>query len=160
MIICGIDQSTKKTGWSVFKNGKLIAYGNIPISDKYKADVRMKLMTEKISDVLVGYVPDKVYFEQTFMKGGVNGFRTLCNLQGFIMYELQERAIPYQIVEESKWAKNIDCCKGKREERKQLTLRTVETMFGIDLKGEDDVADAIGIGWYGVCQERKKYGNS
>lgn len=154
MVVLGLDQATKVTGWSIFENRKLIAYNKIIIPDKYKAEKRMGLMTEEIRKIILRYEPDKVYFEQTFSKGSPRGFRTLCQLQGFIMWELHMHRIPYAIIEESVWAKNISCCHGEREERKNSVLGKIEEMFNIKLGDSNDISDAIAIGYYGACQEK------
>lgn len=154
MVVLGLDQATKVTGWSIFENRKLIAYNKIAISDKYKAEKRMEMMTEEIRKIILQYNPDKVYFEQTFSKGSPRGFRTLCQLQGFLMWELRLHKIPYAIVEESAWAKNISCCYGEREERKNNVLAKIEKMFNIKLDSNNDISDAIAIGYYGACKEK------
>lgn len=154
MVILGLDQSTTLTGWSIFENRKLIAYDKIIIPDKYKAEKRMELMTEEIRKIILRYEPDKVYFEQTFLKGSPRGFRTLCQMQGFIMWELHMHRIPYEIKEESVWTKNILCCHGEREERKNSVLGKIEEMFNIKLGDSNDISDAIAIGYYGACKEK------
>ena len=154
MVILGLDQATKVTGWSVFENRELIAYNKIIVPDKYEAEKRMELMTEEIRKIILRYEPDKVYFEQTFLKGSPRGFRTSCQLQGFIMWELHMHKIPYVIKEESTWAKNISCCHGKREERKDSVLSKIEEMFNIKLGDNNDISDAIAIGYYGACEEK------
>lgn len=153
MVILGLDQSTKNTGWSIFENRKLIAYDKIAISDKYNISKRMEMMILKIREIILKYNPDKVYFEQTFSKGNPKSFRALCQLQGLLIWELYLHKIPYTIVEESTWAKNISCCYGKRDERKSITISKMNQMFNINLN-DNDIADAIAIGWYGACKEK------
>lgn len=37
MVVCGIDASTKSTGWSIFDGKKLVAYGVIKPEGHYRS---------------------------------------------------------------------------------------------------------------------------
>ena len=60
MVICGLDASTSCTGWSIFDNGELIAYGAIkPKGDDWHD--RVMGLTMELSKIFRQYQPTIIY---------------------------------------------------------------------------------------------------
>jgi Holliday junction resolvasome RuvABC endonuclease subunit len=83
MVVCGIDASTKSTGWSIFDGKELTAYGVIKPEGQ---DWRERIVNQapKLIEILNKYHPDKIYMEDVPLKaqnpkvlvqlGAVQGF--------------------------------------------------------------------------------------
>ena len=62
MIIAGLDASTSSTGWSIFDNERLIAYGTIkPKGDDWHD--RVMGLTMELSSIFRQYKPTILYAE-------------------------------------------------------------------------------------------------
>ena len=154
MNILGIDASTKSTGWAVYKDSKLDAYGCITASstDLFK---RIHKMIDELSQIIVNNNISKIILEEVRPDdiGGRSNLathRALMWLQGAIAMMVHDNypKVTIEYLYPSEWRK---CCKIKtgrgvvRETVKQRDIRFVEETFGV--KVNDDVADAIGLGY-------------
>lgn len=151
--ILGLDQSTHISGWALFEDNNLLAYG--------KWESKAEHTTTRISEVkswldhkIQETKPDEVILEdiqlQKFGQGeeAVLTYKKLAHLQGVLKNYLYENGIPYKIVFPSTW-RTLSQIKGKtRTEKKKSAQIKVEELYGISVPV--DCAEAILIGKWGV----------
>jgi Holliday junction resolvasome RuvABC endonuclease subunit len=154
MNILAIDASTKSSGWAVYEEKQLKDYGCITSSstDLFK---RIHIMVENIDATIEKYnitkiVLEEVRPEEIGNRSNLATHKALMFLQGAIAMMVHDHypKITIEYLYPSEWRK---CCKIKtgrgvvRETVKQRDIRFVEETFG--LKVNDDIADAIGLGY-------------
>ena len=84
MIICGIDASTSCTGWSIFKDDKLITYGAIkPHGEDWRG--RVMDLTMALSEIFKIHRPNIIYMEDVPMKKGSLTIEKLGAVQGVVL---------------------------------------------------------------------------
>ena len=146
--ILNLDQSTKATGFSVFDAGELVDYGLLEANPKSTTIERMRIMCEKIDNLIKQIQPDFVVFENIQLQGGVNTFQILAQLQGLVIGILYKFDLPFIIVEPSSWKSCCGVKSKKRAEQKENTKIFVMNEFGI--QASEDECDAIGIGVWAI----------
>ena len=155
MKILSIDASTKFTGWAVYEDSQLKDYGCITSSstDLFK---RIHKMVDEIAEILKKekdikkIILEEVRPDDIGSRSNLATHKALMFLQGIIAMMVHDNFsnIIIEYLYPSEWRK---CCKIKtgrgvvRETVKQRDVRFVEETFG--LKVNDDIADAIGIGY-------------
>ena len=147
MRICALDQSTNKTGYSVFENGILADYGLLNLSNEKDIDLRLKLMSEKINVTIQNSQPNLVIFEDISQRNNVKTLIKLSRLQGMIMNICYEQDKDFLIYAPTTWRSIIGIPQGsrhKRDELKQMAVDFIQHTYGI--KTSDDVAESICIG--------------
>lgn len=140
-----LDQSTKKTGWSIYDGKDLIMYGvfSTELSDEA---ARIHEIRVWLINMLNNWQPDfigieGIQYQQNF---GVTTFETLARLQGVIIETLYDLNYPFEICPTNTWRHHCGV-KGKaRADRKRSMQLLVKDWFDISIT--DDEADAIGIG--------------
>lgn len=160
MIIMGVDGSTKSTGYSVFKDKELIAYGVIKAEDE---DWRKRIAIQgpQLAKLLANYRPDKIYMEDVPLKA--QNPLTLVQLgavQGFFYGLSATFEIPIVFIKPSNWRSPMGLFDGTREgtkraEMKRKSIEKANELFGLDLvwksaystKNDDDIADAVLIAY-------------
>ena len=143
--ILTLDQSTKVTGFSVFKESKLDQYGLLTVNKNEKNAIeRMKLMSGEIRQLINTIKPDYIVFENVQFQRNYKTYQQLSQLQGVLMALLFEIDIGFTIIEPSAWKSSCEIKGKKRAEQKENTQIFVKNKFGIDVS--EDEADAIGIG--------------
>lgn len=150
------DTSTSDTGYSVWKNGKLIAYDDICPDPKKKlpSDTRRKEMTLDIKALLKSYKPDIIVIEFTSVPRNAKTQRSLDRLLGIIESLAWENDIDYYEYTPTQWRKLVqgdtDIPSG-RDNKKQWDIQRVKDIFSIDTDN-DNIADAILIGYAHLCR--------
>ena len=156
MIVCGIDASTRSTGFSIFKDKELIDYGVIkPEGEDWRE--RMTNQGPELIKILAKYHPDKIYMEDVPLKA--ENPLTLVQLgavQGFFYGLSATFETPIAFIKPSNWRSPMGLFDGtrdgtKRAEMKRKSIEKANELFGLDLVwkspsskfNEDDVADAI-----------------
>lgn len=110
------------------------------------------LIKKKIKQVK----PDVVYFENIQLQAGnVSVYQMLARLQGELIFIFKEMGLPYKIVAPVTWKANIGICKGKRDVQKQACIELMQERYGLDLFGNDDIADSLGILTYAIENEKE-----
>jgi Holliday junction resolvasome RuvABC endonuclease subunit len=169
-VVLGIDASTNSMAFSIFKDRKLIKYGKVNFIGNHVYE-RTGDATKKISEFLKDYEIDAIVIESAIYTNSQNTSINLSLVQGAILGASQmHHKAPIvscspvswqswigngrlnkdekQSIRENSPGKSFSWYKSKeREIRKSRTIKKVNIHF--DLKVEDDdVADAIAIGWY------------
>ena len=145
-----LDQSTKKSGYSVWRNNKLIDHGvldsNIKENDYLK---RIQVMSGLIETLVDKYKPNYVVIEGVQYQSNQNTYHQLSVNQGAIIKMLFDRSIEFSIVPVNTW-RSYNEIKGnkKREEQKLAAIALVKKLYDID--ATDDECEAILIGRYAV----------
>jgi Holliday junction resolvasome RuvABC endonuclease subunit len=152
MNILSLDASTKSTGYAIYEGTTLKTYGCITSSstDLIK---RIHKMVDEIDILIKENNINKIILEEVRPETGVQNIKThraLMWLQGALAIMAHDK---YPKVETiymypSEWRKSCKIKTGRgvvRETVKQHDIRFVEETFGI--KVNDDIADAIGIGY-------------
>lgn len=155
MKILSLDLSTKSSGWAIFEDTKLIDYGCITSSstDLIK---RIQIMTDSIKEILEKYndinkiVAEEVRPQGGFGAGNIQTHRALMWLQAGIAFMLHNnfKKLTLDFIYPSSWRANCGIKQGrgtKRESQKELDIQFVKDKFNINVN--DDIADAIGIGY-------------
>ena len=168
--IIAIDASTNSLAFSIFESGKLIKYGKIKFNGTdalYKAGDACKKAIPFFkafrSDAIV--IESAIYsnspktaMQLSLVQGAiiaaaqVAGIKTVKTItpmqwQNYIGTRLLTAAEKQDIVKKNP-GKSKSWYKGKeRETRKNKTISSVNKNFGVNIT-DDDVADAIGVGWY------------
>lgn len=163
MVTMGIDASTNKTGWSIFKDNKLIDYGVIePTNPKDEWKNRIRTIMPQLANIIDKYNPNIAYVEDVplMLNGGRKTLVILGAVQGSIIGLFSSRYIPVEFIPVSTWRSALNLFTGKkedtkREHMKQSSIEYANKIFEINLKwvspnskkNEDDIADAINVCW-------------
>ena len=150
MYILALDLSTKSSGWSVFEEDKLIDYGCIGAGSANLFH-RIDVMTSELEKILQKYKLNHVYIEDVYpedVHSNIQVYKALVYLQGFILHLLDKYNLSHTFYTASEWRSKCGIHTGRgirRETLKAKDIQFVQLQFGI--KVNDDVADAIGIGF-------------
>lgn len=152
MNLIAIDGSTKSSGIAIYKHNKLQQTECIKAtsSDLFN---RIKKMVLQINKILVQN-PDLEYLvlEQVRQDGfkNIKTYKALMYLQGCIMLLVHQKHkhIEVQFLYPSEWRKVCQIKQGRgvqRTSQKQNDIQWVKNNFNLQVN--DDIADAIGIGY-------------
>lgn len=152
-IIIGLDQATKITGYSIFKNDKLYDYGTFKTTKDTEV-ARINEIKKWLISLIQLYKPNLVGVEGIQMQDifGVTTFETLAHLQGVIVDALYENEVEYQICHTASWRAHCKVKGKSRKEKKESMQNIVKENYNLIVT--DDEADAIGIGKY-TCDKSK-----
>jgi len=158
MRLLALDQSTKKTGYSLFVDGKLEHHGVLIVEDD-ELDVfgRMVTMSTLISGILDECQPTFVCIEGIQYQNSMRVFGLLAQVQGIIFQMLFERNIGFVIIEPTAWRSYLGIKGRKRADQKAAAIQRVSEEFGLDVT--DDEAEAILIGLWGRDNLKEKGNN-
>lgn len=160
-VILGLDCSTTSTGWSVFDNKGLAAYGIIKPEGEDWRD-RLVHQAPKIKEIIEKYNPTLILMEDVPLnsKGGLKILVVLGAVQGIILGIASSHGIPIKFVSPNEWRSKVGLFTGnregtKREEMKQKSVELANKEFGLDLKwisksskfNQDDISDSILIAY-------------
>ena len=160
MKIMGIDASTSCTGYSIFENGELVAYGAIYPDHKTGIKWREKLIEigAKFNDLLEEHQPDKIYMEDMPIMAGkqMQTLLILGAVQGYFLGFIHAHNIPVCFIQPATWRSKVGTYDGtragmKRVVQKEKAVKKVNDIFDLDLiwasenstKNQDDIAEAI-----------------
>ncbi|MFZ9242880.1 MAG: hypothetical protein ACO295_06685 [Sediminibacterium sp.] len=168
--ILAIDASTNSMAFSVFKERQLIKYGKVFFYGNHVYE-RTGDATKKVSAFLKDYEIDSVVIESAIYTNSQNTAINLSLVQGAILgaSQMYHKApiVSCSPVSWQSWlgngrltkqekqtiknehpGKSFSWYKSKeREIRKARTIKKVNINFDLELD-DDDVADAVAIGWY------------
>lgn len=170
MIIMGVDASTNCTGWSIFFNDELLAYGKIVPKRKHE-DWRERIVDifAQLNDVIKQYHPDRLVVEDVplFSQKGKKTLVQLGAVQGsLLLFKKDYPDLMIDFIPVSTWRKNIGMFSGdtadqKRDKLKENSIKLANQMFNLNLifvspgssKNDDDISDSILI----AASTMKKY---
>ena len=145
MIICGIDASTSCTGWSIFKDDKLITYGAIkPHGEDWRG--RVMDLTMALSEIFKIHRPNIIYIEETYTARNPQTTKVLTRLQGIVYAWCMNNECEFNTIRPSEWRKWLNFTQNKNVKREQLkkqSLQYVLDNYGLEVT--DDESDAICI---------------
>lgn len=147
MTILALDQSTKLTGWAVYKNKKCTKCGAIDLSNDDRPAERMIQMCEAVADIIKKTKPEFLVMEGVAYQRNAAALIELAQLQGVIIGTCLSNQIEFYIYPPSSWRKELGFKQGagvKRTDLKQQAMEYVRGMTGRD--EPEDVAEAICIG--------------
>lgn len=164
--ILAIDQA-RNGAWAVFdcKTKNLEAYGAFSYVAKNYTYAKAILEIEKlIHGVIKEHKVTATFIEDISLRMNVASFKKLAQLQGVLVNLFEKNEYLYNIVAPTQW-QNFCKARGRssketkaqikeledsgKKESKLLSLQFVRDHFGINTD-DDNLADAICIGWYGV----------
>lgn len=155
MNLLALDQSSKTSGFAIFKNNKLIDYGSFNFSSS-KLDIRLTKFYLKIDELIKNYEIDHVIFEDIQLQNDVNDnvktFKTLSEVIGVLRLKLYNLKIPYDSVLSSIWKSKLQIKGRNRAEQKKSAKDYVKNKYKIN-PGQD-ACDAICIGEYYLLNKR------
>ena len=167
MIVMGIDASTTSTGWCIFEDRNLIAYGVIKPKG---ADWRDRLVHQgpELAKVIRQYNPEKIIMEDVPLKHGNSKVLVVLGaVQGFIYGLTASFDVPIQFLLPSEWRSPLGLFDGtkegtKRAELKRKSIEKANKLFNLNLTwkspnskyNEDDISDAILIAYSQVGKRR------
>lgn len=157
--IIAFDQATQNFGVSIYDGGQLVYFDVI----RFFGDIERRLVeiAEFVSKVCKEWLPDFVIFEDIQLHAGANNgyqtFKVLAELLGVVKVMLQVHGIRHGCVLNKVWQAQFGIAGKDRRTQKANVVKKVNELFGITVN--DDIADAVLIGKYGVTlhqQAQKK----
>ena len=149
--ILALDAATETTGYSIYDDKKLVAYGTFTVPYTPDSTARINAVKHWLDSVCRECQPNAIGIEgiQYQQQHGVKTFQTLANLQGVLLDYCYEHSSErkYGVVSSSAWRSHLGINNAdKRENAKQKAQSYVKLMFSIS--ATQDEADAICIGKY------------
>lgn len=144
MIYLGIDMSSKKSGYSLFKDNKLIDFGQWEISSKEESDWRERIifMCKNLDSYIKEHEIDKVFCEDVPpTMDNSQTVKVLSALQGCVMSVCQMNDIEIEFIPVTRWKNvvGIDMCHSKEYKaiQKQNKGDTRMTKFKSSVKATE-----------------------
>lgn len=147
--ILSLDTSTKKTGYAVYNEGRLVHYSSIDKSAIKDGDERLRAMIKDLATLIEREAPDTVVVEETVVTRNPQTQRMLSMILGAVLGVCVSYNFNYCALRPTQWRKAVrgddEKLPRKRDELKKWSINKVDELFGIQDIG-DDVSDAILIG--------------
>lgn len=146
MKIIGLDQSTKRSAYSIFSGNELLSYGVFEADTKERDPyIRMEQMYHRLRDLIAKEKPDAVAIEGIQFQKNQHAYAMLANMQGVVFSIMYAYDIPFFIVEPSKWRVNVGIKPtSKREILKKDAIETASAKYGICASEDESEAALIG----------------
>lgn len=145
--VLALDQSSKKTGYSIYDNQELIAYGVFSTTKQNVFD-RMTDLCDWVLSMVVAWEPDLVGLEDVQYNpnagAGHDVFKMLAQIMGSVIITILREKIEVEPVNISRWRGHCGVKGRTRQDKKRSAQLLVKKWFDITLS--DDEADAICIG--------------
>ena len=147
MRVLALDQASRTSGWAIFIDGKLSAYGKFTADHNDVGD-RLHFIRSKVNSLIDEYDIDEVVFEDIQLQGNVANnvatFKALAEVFGGLYELFVMLKMPRTAVLSTVWKSTLGI-KGKdRPAQKKAAQAWVEKTYGV--KPTQDECDAICIG--------------
>ena len=150
--ILALDQSSRITGWAVFKGKELEAYGKFEFDSAIPIEDRLFKIREKVKGLIDKYEITEVVLEDIQLQGNVvnnvQTFKILAEVYGVLSELCVELNLPQTSVLASVWKSALGIKGAARAQQKKAAQDWVINTYG--KKPTQDECDAICIGQYKV----------
>lgn len=155
-VLC-LDAATGNTGWSLYDNKKLVAYGTFNTAAYDDKTARIHEVKVWLQEMIKSTLCDAVGLEGIQLQKNVGMFQTLANLQGVILDTLYEKGIRYEVASSSTWRTFVGLNNADARESAKAKAQAW-VLMNYHLKCTQDEADAIVMGKYfsNNLKEKKK----
>lgn len=152
--IIGIDQASYNTGWSIYDNSELVAYGVFTTS-KNESLLRIVDVCDWLNSMIDRWKPNLVGIEDIQYNprgefgqgtGNHNTFKLLGQLMGAVMLTVARMKVEVASVNNKVWKAHCKIKGANRAQQKKSAQVRVKEWH--DVMVEEDVSDAICIGKY------------
>ena len=153
--ILALDQSSKVSGYAVFRDGWLYSHGTFSVNDD-DVGIRLCKIRAKIQELIADFNIDEVIIEDIYLdtNGNVNTFKVLAEVFGVIYELLTDMKIPNSAVLAGTWKSSCGI-KGKtRPEQKRNAQKYVLDTYNV--KAAQDACDAICIGTHLIKKQQSE----
>ena len=130
-----IDQSTKLTGWSIFKNNKLLTHGHLDSSKANSGkDInahaeRRKYLVEKLCELILEYNVTHIVYEDIFSTPNANTFKLLAKVQGSIEDLSLREKITFEPLLATSWRSYLPLIWEKKGRHDRKETKSVVTSY-------------------------------
>ena len=146
MTLLALDQSSRISGWAIFKDGELEDCGKFELTGEIGR--RLVDLKEEIISLVEKQEVTKIAFEDIQLQGNVMNnvatYKTLAMVFGVVMEQAEEENIPYEVVSSSTWKSKLGIKGRARAEQKRAAQEWVVNTYKV--KPSQDTCDAICIG--------------
>ena len=139
-----IDQSTTKSGYSIFVDGKLDTYGLIVANGD--SEKRVFRTVEVFKHLIQETQPDAIALENVQYQSNPKVLILLSKLLGILEFIALDNEIETYIVMPKVWKSTCKIKGRKRKEQKENTVNFIKKEYGIDVS--EDIADSISINYH------------
>ena len=150
--LLALDQSSRITGWAVFKDKKLEAYGKIVYDASTPVEERLHGLRIWVKKLIEQYDITEVMLEdiqlQNNVVNNVQTFKVLAEVFGVLAELCIELDIPQSAVLASVWKSKLGIKGAARAEQKRNAQQWVINTY--NCKPTQDECDAICIGQYTI----------
>lgn len=154
--VIAFDESTKSTGYAIFKNSELIDYGVIEQNSKNVLE-RVNNIINEINILIEKYKPNDIALENIQITLSASTAKSLMGLQFLIELLCFQKNIKCTTIRPTHWRKVLglsNSSKLNRKEKKEATITYVKEKYKIN-EDIDDICDAICIGECYIKEEAK-----
>lgn len=141
--VLAFDTSTKKTGWSLFINGKYAESGLIDLSKNKDVEERIKKMCLTITTLIFDKSPDHVVIEELPSTRNADTVRKLSRIIGAVYYYCISKDIDYTEMSCDTWRNAVGIKNSKGGKVKIDSMNRVLQKYKLDV--DDNESDAINI---------------
>lgn len=153
--VLALDQATQISGWAIYDDKDLVAYGKIDFTQTNVFE-RISKIRQWLINMITNWQIDRVALEdiqlQKFTKSNgregeaVTTYKTLAQLQGTLAVTIFEQKIDAILVSPATWRSHCKIKAKSRADQKRAAQLLVQQKFGQNVT--QDEADAICIGLY------------
>ena len=159
MLVLALDQASRTTGYSIWKDDQLIKYGKIIYDDK-DALTRIVKLGDRIDEIISKLSIDNLVIENIQLEHGTNNvaaFQILAQLQGVLAYVAHKNNIPITILRPTEWRSICNFLKNNDVHRAAQKKKAQDwVMQEFNEKCTQDEAEAICIGYAYLHQKVKE----
>ena len=162
MIVLALDQALKTSGFAIFNDKKLEAWGTFDIRPTLPIEQRLQMIFQHLDTLEEKYHFTYVFFEDTQKQTNLETYKKLCYVQAAVLLWCYFKDKKYFILAPSHWRSILkDKYKinwGKaRKDQKKAAQEWVKNNYDLGVEGiSEDEADAVCIGAAGILENFTK----
>ncbi len=159
MIIIGIDPGTATTGYGIIKKEEksdvvALEYGCIKTSSKLEIGERLKIINNKLNEIITKHNPDFVSVESLYFFKNLKTALPVSEARGVILYTFAKKNVP--IMEFTPLEVKMTIAGYGRAEKKQVQKMIQNFLKLKEFPKQDDAADALGVALCALFKKESK----
>lgn len=145
--ILSIDQATNESGISYFIDEQLISYENFKTKQDDSYIQKILQLEEHIEKIIKKLDIDVLILEGVYLEKNLDVYKKLVLTQGQLLILAYKLGIRVYVCPAHEWKEGIGISKYKgRNAQKGASIKLIESLYGINLKGDDNISDSICMG--------------